>query len=44
MTVPLRFLMKDVPFIAASFCLLKHDLTRRACDNTELSGSNARLV
>jgi uncharacterized membrane protein YkgB len=30
MTLPLGFLMKDVLFLAASFYLLKHDLTRAA--------------
>lgn len=30
MTLPLAFLMKDVLFLAASFYLLKHDLTRSA--------------
>jgi hypothetical protein len=30
MTLPLGFLMKDVLFLAASFYLLKQDLTRAA--------------
>jgi hypothetical protein len=30
MTLPLGFLMKDVLFLAASFYLLKRDLTRAA--------------
>jgi len=30
MTLPLGFLMKDVLFLAASFYLLEHDLTRAA--------------
>ena len=32
MTLPLGFLMKDVLFLAASFYLLKQDLTRAAAD------------
>jgi uncharacterized membrane protein YkgB len=32
MTLPLGFLMKDVLFLAASFYLLKQDLTRAALD------------
>jgi uncharacterized membrane protein YkgB len=32
MTLPLGFLMKDVLFLAASFCLLKQDLTRAALE------------
>jgi len=34
MTLPLGFLMKDVLFLAASFYLLKHDLTRAAREIT----------
>ena len=32
MTLPLGFLMKDVRFLAASFYLLKQDLTRAALE------------
>ena len=35
MTLPLGFLMKDVLFLAASFYLLKQDLTRAALEITQ---------
>jgi uncharacterized membrane protein YkgB len=42
MYLPVAFLMKDVLFLAASFYLLKQDLTRAAQDSAESSSTGLR--
>ena len=42
MTLPVGFLMKDVLFLAASFYLLKQDVTRAALENERSSSAEPR--
>jgi uncharacterized membrane protein YkgB len=44
MTLPVGFLMKDVLFLAASFYLLKQDLTRAALEQIRIDGGGAKSI
>jgi uncharacterized membrane protein YkgB len=44
MTLPMGFLVKDVLFLAASFCLLKQDLMRAALEQRRICRGEAKSI